>query len=116
MDEARFVHNDVCDGTWDLPIQAIALSRLDEDEKGVTFAETHGGPQEVNVITEFGLYLLIFRSKQAKAEELYPRWRSRGSTHHPQNWPVRSRTTRATAGNRQLSTIDKADVVRARPL
>ena len=34
----------------------------------------------------------------------------------PQNWPVRSTATRAKAGNRKLSTTDKADVVRARPL
>jgi prophage antirepressor-like protein len=70
--EARFVHNDVC-AALGIANPSDALSRLDEDEKGVAFAETPGGPQEMNVITEFGLYRLILRSNKPKAKA-FQRW------------------------------------------
>jgi len=71
--------------------------------------------RDVNVITETGLYILVFKSRKPKAEE-FTRWvakevlptiRKTGRTKH---------SNRATAENRQLSAIDKANVGRARPL
>ena len=47
--------------------------RLDEDEKGLTTIQGSGGRQELNVVSESGLYHLIFtpRKPQAKA---FCRW------------------------------------------
>jgi len=70
--EARFVHNDVC-AALGLTNPSDALSRLDDDEKGVALTETLGGPQEMNVINEFGLYRLILRSNKPKAKA-FQRW------------------------------------------
>ena len=112
----RFVATDVCEVLGLSKPKSMHLLVSDDDEKGLATVETLGGRQDVNVITETGLYILVFKSRKAKAEE-FTRWVAKEVlAHHPQNWPVRSRTTRATAGNRQLSAIDKADVVRARPL
>jgi len=110
----RFVATDVCE-VLGLGNPSQALARLRDDEKGLTTVETLGGRQDMNVIT--GPASISWCSiKEGKSGRVYPLGREGGSTHHPQNGPVRSRTTRATAGNRQLSAIDKADVVRARPL
>ena len=70
--EARFVHNDVC-AALGLTNPSDALSRLDDDEKGVALTETLGGPQEMNVINEFGLYRLILRSNKPNAKA-FQRW------------------------------------------
>lgn len=42
-----------------------AIAMLDDDEKGVTSSYTPGGIQEVNVISESGLYTLILRCRDA---------------------------------------------------
>jgi hypothetical protein len=64
-----------------------AISRLDDDEKGVAIIDTSGGAQEMNVVNESGLYNLIFTSRkpQAKAfrrrvtDEVLPSIRKTGS-------------------------------------
>ena len=57
---------------WDSrPTQSLA--RLHEDEITLTTVETNKGPREVNVITETGLYILVFKSRKPKAEE-FTRW------------------------------------------
>lgn len=50
-----------------------AVSRLDEDEKGLTTRETLGGIQEVNIISESGLYTLILTSRRPEARP-FRRW------------------------------------------
>lgn len=50
-----------------------AVDRLDVDEKGVTTSYTLGGPQTVNVISESGLYALIFTSRKSQAR-IFRRW------------------------------------------
>ena len=52
---------------------ARALSRLDDDEKGVTTIHTLGGPQQVLIVSELGLYRLIFTSRKAEARQ-FQRW------------------------------------------
>lgn len=42
-------------------------SRLDDDEKGVGNTDTLGGLQEMIIISESGLYALIFRSRKPQA-------------------------------------------------
>ena len=46
---------------------------LDEDEKGVSIVDTPGGPQEVQVITEPGLYKVLARSRKPEAKR-FDRW------------------------------------------
>ena len=50
--------------------------RLDEDEKGYAEVRTPGGPQQMAVITEAGLYSAIFGSQVRKRSGLV--WRSVG--------------------------------------
>lgn len=70
--EPWFVANDVCN-ILDLSNPRMAVSRLDEDEKGVSIIDTLGGKQEVSIISESGLYALIFTSRKEEAEN-FKRW------------------------------------------
>lgn len=58
-----------------LDIQNIRqnLNDLDDDEKGVYNTYTPGGPQEMRVINESGLYNLIFRSRKPEAKK-FRKW------------------------------------------
>ncbi len=72
----------------------MALQRLDPDEKGVTKVYTPGGPQNIQVINEPGLYSLILRSNLAEARafkrwvthEVLPQIRKTGGYHVPQSF------------------------------
>lgn len=61
-----FVAQDVC-GCLELTNPSKALQSLDEDEKGITNTDTLGGSQQVLIISESGLYALIFRSRKPAA-------------------------------------------------
>lgn len=50
-----------------------AVGRIPDDEKGVCTTATLGGPQEMVVLFEPGLYRLIFESRKAEAER-FKRW------------------------------------------
>ena len=50
-----------------------ALSRLDEDERGVGSADTLGGQQGVNLVSESGLYALVFTSRKPEARQ-FRKW------------------------------------------
>jgi prophage antirepressor-like protein len=50
-----------------------AVRRLDEDERGISIFRTPGGPQEVVVCSESGLYALIITSQKPKARA-FRRW------------------------------------------
>ncbi len=43
------------------------VRNLEDDEKGVHIADTLGGQQEMNVISESGLYVAIFKSRKPEA-------------------------------------------------
>jgi hypothetical protein len=49
------------------------VNRLDDDEKGVDTIETLGGPQQLNIVNESGLYSLIFTSRKPEAKA-FRRW------------------------------------------
>ena len=70
--EVWFVASDAC-AVLDITNPRDALSRLDEDEKGVGITDTPGGPQQVNIIGESGLYTLIFTSRKPEAKA-FRRW------------------------------------------
>lgn len=67
-----FVAKDVCD-ILELGNVAQAVSRLDEDEKGVISNDTPGGKQELLHINEPGLYSLILGSRKREAKR-FKRW------------------------------------------
>jgi anti-repressor protein len=65
-DELWFVAADVC-RVLRLSNTTAALKSLDLDEKGLSIVETLGGRQELNTISEPGLYQLIGRSRKPAA-------------------------------------------------
>lgn len=67
-----FVLSDVCD-VLDLGSPHKTAERLDEDEKGRTTIPTPGGPQEMSMISESGLYNLIFTSRKPEAKR-FRKW------------------------------------------
>jgi len=58
-DEPWFVGKDICEHFGDTNYRR-SLSRLDEDEKGVSPIDTLGGRQNMLVVNESGLYSLLF--------------------------------------------------------
>lgn len=56
FDEPWFIAQDVCDAL-DISNSRHAVSRLDDDEKGVVTSDTLGGVQEVLTVSESGLPL-----------------------------------------------------------
>ena len=61
-----FVAADVCSALH-IGNPSDAVGRLDEDEKGIGIVDTLGGPQEMVVVSESGLYALILRSRKPQA-------------------------------------------------
>ncbi|WP_018126127.1 BRO-like protein [Desulfovibrio oxyclinae] len=71
-DEPWFVAKDVC-GVLDIGNSRQAVSRLEEDEKGVITSDTLGGSQKVSAVSESGLYALIFTSRKPEARR-FRKW------------------------------------------
>ena len=70
--EPWFVAKDVCD-VLELSNPSWNIKELDSDEKGITKVETLGGPQQMAIITESGLYTLVMRSKKPEAKK-FRKW------------------------------------------
>src|SRR5208283_3240477 len=70
--ETWFVAADVCT-VLEHTQPSKAVLRLDDDEKGVTTVPTLGGSQEMLVVSESGLYALIFSSRKPEARA-FRRW------------------------------------------
>jgi len=70
--EPWFVANDVC-AILELTNPRKAIADFDEDEKGVTKSDTLGGLQTVSIISESGLYRLIFQSSKPNAQR-FRKW------------------------------------------
>lgn len=70
--EPWFVAADVCT-ILALTNSRQKVSNLDESEKGVTNAYTLGGEQKVAIVSESGLYQLIFSSRKPQAKA-FRRW------------------------------------------
>lgn len=68
----QWVAQDVCE-VLGLNNVSQALSRLDEDEKGIITTDTLGGEQEMLTVNEFGLYSLVLSSRKAVAKR-FKRW------------------------------------------
>ena len=102
------VAKDVCE------VLGIANSRdairdLDDDEKGVVTADTLGGPQEVAIISESGLYKTTFKSRKPEAKaftkwvtsDVIPSIRKTGSYSAPKATP-------AATGIKDIPHVSKA--------
>lgn len=66
--ESWFVAKDVC-RILEIVNNRDAVSRLGEKMKGVATTDTLGGRQEVQVISESGVYKLVFTSRMPEAEK-----------------------------------------------
>ena len=70
--EPWFVAKDVCE-CLELTDVSKTISLLDDDEKGTNSIRTPGGEQQMLVVSEPGLYSLIFRSRKPETRE-FRRW------------------------------------------
>ena len=70
--EPWFVAVDVC-RALEIVNSRDALTRIDEDEKGVVLTDTPGGKQEVTTVNEPGLYSLVLGSRKPEAK-VFKRW------------------------------------------
>ena len=70
--EIWFVAVDAC-AVLEHSNSRMAISGLEEDEKGVSIVYTPGGPQRVNIVSESGLYSLVFTSRKPEAKA-FRRW------------------------------------------
>ena len=70
--EPWFIAADVCKAL-DIGNSRMALSRLEEDEKGVSSIDTLGGTQRMQRINEPGLYSLSLTSRKPEAKA-FKRW------------------------------------------
>ena len=70
--ESWFLAADVC-ALLEYANSRDAITRLEDDEKGVAQIDTLGGSQQMNVINESGLYNLIFGSTKPEAKA-FRRW------------------------------------------
>jgi prophage antirepressor-like protein len=67
-----FVAADVCSALEIINV-ARAMSRLDDDEKGVHTVNTLGGNQQMTVVSESGLYSLTLTSRKPEAKK-FKKW------------------------------------------
>ncbi|MCZ0859904.1 Bro-N domain-containing protein [Methanocorpusculum sp. MG] len=95
-DEPWFVAPDVC-AALGISNNRDALRALDDDEKGVGISDTLGGRQEINIISEAGMYTLALRSRKPQAKP-FRRW----VTHEV--LPAINRTGAYTKPQTQLQT------------
>ena len=47
---------------------SMAVSKLDEDEKGISSIDTLGGEQKLGIVNEPGLYTLVLSSRKPEAK------------------------------------------------
>jgi prophage antirepressor-like protein len=66
--ELWFVASDVCE-ILEISNHRDAILRLSESMKGVATTDTLGGNQEMRVISEAGVYKLVFTSRKPEAEK-----------------------------------------------
>lgn len=68
-----FVGKDVCGSLGLTGPASNHLRSLDDDERGMFTIHTPSGDQEMNIISEPGVYRLVFRSRKPEAER-FKRW------------------------------------------
>ena len=71
-EQVWFAGKDVCQ-ILEISDHKSSLRNLDEDEKGVYNMPSLGGKQDITMITESGLYHLIFKSRKQEAK-VFRKW------------------------------------------
>lgn len=112
--EPWFVLADVC-SVLELGSPHKAAERLDDDEKGRNTIPTPGGPQEMAIINESGLYSLILTSRKFAAKrfkkwvtaEVLPTIRKTGGYGHAGRDPMEVLNDPAAMRGLLLSYSDK---------
>lgn len=66
-EEPWFVAKDICD-ILELTDVSQTVQSLDDDEKGTYTVRTLGGNQRMSVVSESGLYALVFKSRKPEAK------------------------------------------------
>lgn len=102
--EPWFVAKDVC-AALGIVNHLDAIGRLDDDEKGGSVVTTPSGDQTMKIVSESGLYNLIFQSRKAEAKafrkwvtsEVLPSLRKTGRYELGQ--PAQRRVVRKTRGD-----------------
>lgn len=74
-DDPWWVASDIC-AILGLGNVAMALRKLDDDQKGVNQIDTLGGIQSLSIVSESGMWMLVLRSDKAEAVEVR-RWLTR---------------------------------------
>jgi prophage antirepressor-like protein len=62
-----FVARDLCE-VLEIANVSMALSRLDDDEKGISLIDTLGGRQRLSIVNESGMYSLVLTSRKPEAK------------------------------------------------
>lgn len=70
--EPWFVAKDVCD-ILEITKYRDAIATLDADERELVLVDTLGGNQRMSVISESGLYALVFKSRKPQAQ-VFRKW------------------------------------------
>ena len=70
--EPWFVLTDLC-RVLELPNASMVARRIDPEMKGVSQIDTHGGPQQMAVVSEPGMYEVVIRSDKPEATA-FRRW------------------------------------------
>lgn len=70
--EPWFIAADVC-AALEISNSRDAITRLDDDEKGVASTDTLGGKQNMAIVNESGLYTLVLGSRKPEAKQ-FKRW------------------------------------------
>ncbi|HEX3957848.1 MAG TPA: BRO family protein [Trebonia sp.] len=112
--EPWFVAADVC-SVLGIRNSRDAIASLDDDERGVATTDTLGGPQNMTIVSEAGLYSLIMRSRRPEARE-FKRWITHDvlpAIRRTGSYVVDSMTRRELA-MLIIAEADRADVAEAR--
>lgn len=97
---------------------SAAVASLDDDEKGITIADTLGGPQEIRIVNESGLYSLMFRSRKPEAvafrkwvtSEVLPAIRKTGGYNLPGTYVDALKALVAAEEEKQVLALENAEL------
>lgn len=99
-DNPWFVLADLC-RVLELTNPSMVCESLDDDEKGLSSADTLGGRQKMLTVSESGLYALVFKSRKPEAQtfrkwvtaEVLPALRKTGKYEVPQTPGIEDRVS-----------------------
>ena len=120
--EPWFVSADVC-RALEIRNSRAALTRLDDDEKGVALTDTLGGKQEMTIVNEPGLYGLVLGSRKPEAKafkrwikhDVLPSIRKTGGYNLPKDYPSALRAL-ADSEERRMALEEENETMKPKAL